>query len=166
VRFRMLFKKCTMACSISFYRNHSTFEVSNPNILFCSFLPMLSWIISLIFMVRLFLGFYNYYLFEFFILSVCPFLRRRKIGSKIRSHQIHTRLLKPAWISLSLYSHWQHTNHRWYAIQKHVYCHSFWSPLMAVMGRINICWGLFSFTWKTFICPNTVFLPLFNTPLW
>jgi hypothetical protein len=41
-----LFKKCTMAYSTSFYRNHSTFIISNPNIFFCSFLPMLFWIVQ------------------------------------------------------------------------------------------------------------------------
>ncbi len=38
----------------------------------------------------------------------------------------------------------------------------FWSPLMAFVGRINICWGLFSLTWKIFICLDTVFPPLLN----
>jgi len=46
VSFRTLFKKCTMAYSTSFYRNHSTFIISNPNIFFCSFLPMLFWIVQ------------------------------------------------------------------------------------------------------------------------
>jgi hypothetical protein len=36
-----LFKKCTMVCSTNFYRNHSKFIISSPNILFCSFLPFL-----------------------------------------------------------------------------------------------------------------------------
>ncbi len=44
VRFRTLFEKCTMAYRTSFYRNHLTFVVSNPNFLFCSFLPFRSWI--------------------------------------------------------------------------------------------------------------------------
>ncbi len=98
VRFQMLFQKCTMACSTNFYRNRSTSVVSSPNILFCSFLPMLFWIISLIFMVNLFPNYYNYYLFEFFKLSMCPFLRKWKIGRKLRSRQIHTQLLKPTWM--------------------------------------------------------------------
>ncbi len=46
VRFRTLFKKCTMACCTSFYRNHSTSVVNSPNVLFCSFLPMLFWIVQ------------------------------------------------------------------------------------------------------------------------
>ncbi len=40
VRFWTMFKKCTMACFANFCRNHSTSIVSNPNIIFCSFLPM------------------------------------------------------------------------------------------------------------------------------
>jgi hypothetical protein len=39
-----LFTKCIMAYSGNFYRNHSKSIVSNPNIHFCSFLPMLFWI--------------------------------------------------------------------------------------------------------------------------
>ncbi len=38
----------------------------------------------------------------------------------------------------------------------------FWTPLMAIMGKISICWGLFSLTWKTFIHPDTMFPPLLN----
>jgi hypothetical protein len=44
VRFWTLFEKCTMACSTNLYRNRLTFVVSSPNIIFCSFLPMLFWI--------------------------------------------------------------------------------------------------------------------------
>jgi len=44
VKFRTLFKKCTTTYFVSFCRNCSTFLVSNPNILFCSFLPMFFWI--------------------------------------------------------------------------------------------------------------------------
>jgi len=40
VKFWMLFEKCTMACFASFCRNHLTYIISNPNILFCSFLSM------------------------------------------------------------------------------------------------------------------------------
>ncbi len=38
----------------------------------------------------------------------------------------------------------------------------FWSLLMAFVGKINICWGLFSLTWKFFICSDIVFPPLLN----
>ncbi len=38
----------------------------------------------------------------------------------------------------------------------------FWSHLTTFMGRINICWGLFSLTCIIFICPNMVFPPLLN----
>jgi len=48
-------------------------------------------------------------------------------------------------------------------VQWFVYCLFFWSPLMAIVGRISIWLGLFSFTWKTFICSNKVFPPLLNT---
>jgi hypothetical protein len=42
----------------------------------------------------------------------------------------------------------------------------FWNPLVAIMGKINICWGLFSFIWKTFIHFDMVFPPLLHiTPL-
>ncbi len=44
VRFQMLFQKCTMVYSTNFYKNCSTSLVSNPNILFCSFLPISLWI--------------------------------------------------------------------------------------------------------------------------
>jgi hypothetical protein len=39
----------------------------------------------------------------------------------------------------------------------------FLSHLTTFMGRINICWVLFSLTWKIFIHPDTVFPPLLNT---
>ncbi len=39
----------------------------------------------------------------------------------------------------------------------------FWGPLMAIIGKINICWGLFSLAWETFIHSNMVFSPLLNT---
>jgi hypothetical protein len=41
----------------------------------------------------------------------------------------------------------------------------FWTPLTVVVGRTIIYWGLFSLTWKTFICSNTVFPLLLNTTL-
>jgi len=44
VRFWVLFKKCTMACSANFCGNHSTSIVSSPNILIFSFLPTFFWI--------------------------------------------------------------------------------------------------------------------------
>jgi hypothetical protein len=44
VKLWTLFERCTMACSISFYKSHSTSVISSPNIFFCSFLPMLFWI--------------------------------------------------------------------------------------------------------------------------
>jgi len=40
---------------------------------------------------------------------------------------------------------------------------AFLSCLITFMGRINICWGLLSLTWKIFIHPNTIFPPLLNT---
>jgi hypothetical protein len=39
----------------------------------------------------------------------------------------------------------------------------FGTPLMAVVGRTIICWGLFSLTWKTFIHLDIVFPLLLNT---
>jgi hypothetical protein len=39
----------------------------------------------------------------------------------------------------------------------------FWNRLTTFVGRIDICWGSFSFTWKIFIHPNTMFPPLLNT---
>ncbi len=98
VRFWMLFEKCTMACSVSFCKNHSTFVISSPNILFCSFLPMLFWI----FQSHWFLWLIYFWTFTttnclfFFRLSMHPFPRRWKIGRKIVSCQIHTWLLKMA----------------------------------------------------------------------
>jgi hypothetical protein len=38
----------------------------------------------------------------------------------------------------------------------------FWNRLVAIVGKINICWGLFSLTWKTFIHFD-MFPPLLNT---
>jgi hypothetical protein len=38
----------------------------------------------------------------------------------------------------------------------------FGSPLMTFVGRISICWGLFSLTWKIFICLDMVFPLLSN----
>jgi hypothetical protein len=38
----------------------------------------------------------------------------------------------------------------------------FWSPFTSIVGRINICWGLLSLTWKTFIHLDTMFPPLLN----
>ncbi len=43
-----------------------------------------------------------------------------------------------------------------------LYSAIFGTPLMAIVGKTNICWVLFSLTWKTFICPDTVFPPLLN----
>jgi hypothetical protein len=43
-RFWMLFAKCTMVYSTNFCRNCSTSLVSSPNIVLCSFLPILLWI--------------------------------------------------------------------------------------------------------------------------
>jgi hypothetical protein len=66
VRFWTLFKKCTMAYSVSFCRNCSTSVVRSPHIFFYSFLPIfLDFLISLIYMVSLFSNFHNYYLFIF-----------------------------------------------------------------------------------------------------
>jgi hypothetical protein len=39
----------------------------------------------------------------------------------------------------------------------------FWSPLTAIMEKTNVCWGLFSLTWKTFIRLDMMFPPLLNT---
>jgi hypothetical protein len=39
----------------------------------------------------------------------------------------------------------------------------FGTPLMVVVGRTIICWGLFSLTWKTFIHLDIMFPPLLNT---
>jgi hypothetical protein len=39
----------------------------------------------------------------------------------------------------------------------------FWGPLMAIVGKINICWGLFSLAWETIIRSDMVFPPLLNT---
>jgi hypothetical protein len=44
VKFRMLFKKSTMACFVSFCKNRLTSMVNSPNFIFCSFLPMFFWI--------------------------------------------------------------------------------------------------------------------------
>jgi hypothetical protein len=38
----------------------------------------------------------------------------------------------------------------------------FWNRLVAIVGKINICLGLFSLTWKTFIHFD-MFPPLLNT---
>jgi hypothetical protein len=77
VRFQTLFRKCTMACSTNFRKNHLTSVISSPNILlFLSSNVVLDFPISLIFMVSLFSNFYKYYLSVFSRLSVCLFLRR------------------------------------------------------------------------------------------
>jgi hypothetical protein len=39
----------------------------------------------------------------------------------------------------------------------------FGTPLMVVVGKTIICWGLFSLTWKTFIRLDIVFPPLLDT---
>jgi len=44
VKFWTLFEKCAMACHASFCRNHLTSLVNSPKFIFCSFLPILSWI--------------------------------------------------------------------------------------------------------------------------
>jgi len=44
-----------------------------------------------------------------------------------------------------------------------LYSAIFWSCLMAIMGKINICWGLFSLTWKILIHLDMVFPHLLNT---
>ncbi len=60
VRFRILFRKCTMACFTNFYKNRSTSIVSNLDFIFCSFLPM-------------FFGFSNF--IDFYGQSISRFLK-------------------------------------------------------------------------------------------
>jgi hypothetical protein len=67
VKFWRLFKKCAMVCSTSFYKNCSTYIISNPNILFCSFLPILLKISQSLWFI------WSFY-FQTFTTSLCFFL--------------------------------------------------------------------------------------------
>jgi hypothetical protein len=42
----------------------------------------------------------------------------------------------------------------------------FSSHFTAFVGKINVCWGLLSLTWKILICSDTMFPPLLNTIPW
>jgi hypothetical protein len=66
VRFRVLFKKCNMACFTSFYKNHLAL-INSPNIFLLLFPSnsFLDFLISLIYMVSLFPNFHNYYFILF-----------------------------------------------------------------------------------------------------
>jgi hypothetical protein len=65
----MLFKKCTMAWHTIFYKNHLTSVISSPNFLFCSFLPILSWISNLIDLYGFSILRLSQLLFVFFLLG-------------------------------------------------------------------------------------------------
>ncbi len=89
-----------MVYSASFYRNCSTPIVSSPNILFCSFLPILFWIFQSHWFICSFYfrTFTTIFCFFCFRLLVHRFLRKRKMWNC----QILVQLLKLTWMKF----HW------------------------------------------------------------
>jgi hypothetical protein len=79
VRFRMLFKKCTMVYLANFCKNRSTSIVSSPNIFFCLFLPMLFWIFqSHWFLWLIYFRTFTIIICLFFQIISAPFLEEAK----------------------------------------------------------------------------------------